>query len=160
MNSKLIFSGLRMYFYRLWYLIWSDGCLLYFKHVSLGFDVSFHNVLKHLWSLKLVSSLRTTLWKIVLKCKIVIFISPSIKYPINKIFSVVVHICKNMSLMEKFHVKSYKISGSCHPYLMDCSEYFASDRYYRDMKALKILASNFKHFRIYGVFSKSKIGVP
>ena len=94
MNCKLIFSGLRMYFYRLWYLIWSDGCLLYFKHVSLGFDVSFHNVLKHLWSLKLVSSLRTTLWKIVLKCKIVIFISSSIKYRINLIFSVVVCICK------------------------------------------------------------------
>ena len=94
LNCKLIFSGLRMYFYRLWYLIWSDGCLLYFKHVSLGFDVSFHNVLKHLWSLKLVSSLRTTLWKIVLKCKIVIFISSSIKYRINLIFSVVVCICK------------------------------------------------------------------
>ena len=93
LNWKLIFSGLRMYFYRLWYLIWSDGCLLYLKHVSIGFDVSFHNVLKHLWSLKLVSSLRTTLWKIVLKCKMVIFISSSIKYRINLIFSVVVCIC-------------------------------------------------------------------
>ena len=75
---------------------------------------SFHNGLKNLYSLKLLSILTATLWKVVMKCKIVIFfnfldsfsqnfhfwccnvltkISPSIKYPINLIFSVVVYIC-------------------------------------------------------------------
>ena len=28
-----------MYFYQVWYLIWSDGCLLHLKHVLLGFNV-------------------------------------------------------------------------------------------------------------------------
>ena len=37
---------------------------------------------------------------------------------------------------------------------------FTSDRYHRDMKALKILASNSKHFRIYGIVKKWQIGVP
>ena len=39
-------------------------------------------------------------------------------------------------------------------------EIFTSSRYHRDMKALKILASNSKHFRIYGIFKKWQIGVP
>ena len=50
--------------------------------------------------------------------------------------------------------QSYKMSGSCHPYLMDFFEIFISGRYHRDMKALKILASNSKHSRIYGIFLK------
>ena len=36
-------------------------------------------------------------------------------------------------------------------------EILTSGRFYRDMKALKILA---KHFRIYGTFNKWQIGVP
>ena len=39
-------------------------------------------------------------------------------------------------------------------------EIFTSGRYHRDMKALKILASNSKHLRIYGIFKKWLIGVP
>ena len=57
--------------------------------------------------------------------------------------------------MGEFYVKSYKISGSCHPYLMDFFENFTSARYYRDMNALYILASNSKHFRIYDIFLKA-----
>ena len=38
-------------------------------------------------------------------------------------------------------------------------EIFTSGSYHRDMKALKILASKSKHFRIYGTFNKWKIGV-
>ena len=72
------FSGLRMYFHRLWYLLWSDCCLLHLNHVSLGFNVyiyfsSFHNVLKYPCSLKVVSILRVILRKVVMKCKIVMF---------------------------------------------------------------------------------------
>ena len=72
------FSGLRMYFYRLSYLIWSNGCTLYLKHVSLEFSVyhwlsSFPNGLKHLCSLELVSILGVTLWKVVMKCKLTMF---------------------------------------------------------------------------------------
>ena len=37
---------------------------------------------------------------------------------------------------------------------------FVSGRYHRDMKALEILVSNSKHFRIYGIFKKWQIGVP
>ena len=62
-----------------------------------------------------------------------------------------------MFLMLQFHVKSYKISGSCHHYLMDFSEIFTSERYHRDMKALKILASNSKHFRICGTLINDKL---
>ena len=74
------FSGLGMYFYWLWYLIWSDGCLLHLKDVSLGFNVyhlhfKFSLWLKHIFSLKLVSFLRATLWKVVMKCKIVMFLT-------------------------------------------------------------------------------------
>ena len=36
---------------------------------------------------------------------------------------------------------------------------FTSGRYHRDMKTLEILASNSKHFRIYGIFLKWQIGV-
>ena len=40
---------------------------------------------------------------------------------------------------------------------MDFLEIFASGRYHRDMKILKILASNFKCFRVYGIFKKLQI---
>ena len=43
------------------------------------------------------------------------------------------------------------------PYLMNFLEIFASGRYYRDMKILKILASNSKQFRVYGIFKKLQI---
>ena len=43
---------------------------------------------------------------------------------------------------------------------MDFFEISTSGRYHRDMKALKILASNSKHFRIYDTFNKWQIGVP
>ena len=62
--------------------------------------------------------------------------------------------------MRSLHVKSYKISGSCQPYLMDIFEILTSGRHRTDMKALKILASNSKHFRIHGIFKKLQIGLP
>ena len=40
---------------------------------------------------------------------------------------------------------------------MDFSEIFTSGRYHRDMKILKILASNSKQFRVYGIFKKLQI---
>ena len=43
---------------------------------------------------------------------------------------------------------------------MDRFEIFNIGRYHRDMRALKILASNSEHFRIYGTFNKWQIGVP
>ena len=52
------------------------------------------------------------------------------------------------------HVKS---SRACHTYLMDFLEIFTSGRYHRDMKILKILASNSKRFRVYGIFKKLQI---
>ena len=53
-------------------------------------------------------------------------------------------------------IPSY-ILQSKSPYLMDFLEIFTSGRYHRDMKALKILASNFKWFRVYGIFKKLQI---
>ena len=50
-----------------------------------------------------------------------------------------------------------KLSRACHPYLMDFLEIFTSGRYDRDMKILKILASNSKRFRVYGIFKKWQI---
>ena len=38
-------------------------------------------------------------------------------------------------------------------------EIFTSGRYQRDIKTLKILASNSRLFRIYGIFKKWQIGV-
>ena len=90
-------------------------CILSMYHYVLTFIIDFsgfHNGLKHLCSLKLVSILGATLSKVVMKCKLLSFlnfwalflkififevknfISPSIRYPINLIFSVVVCICK------------------------------------------------------------------
>ena len=40
---------------------------------------------------------------------------------------------------------------------MDFLELFPSGRYHRDMKILKILASNSKRFRVYGIFKKLQI---
>ena len=37
---------------------------------------------------------------------------------------------------------------------MDFLEIFTSGRYHRDIKILKILASNSKRFRVYGIFKK------
>ena len=75
-TTNPFFSGLRMYFYWLWYLIWSYGCIFSMSHWVLTFFIdfsSFYNGLKHLCSLKLVSILRAALWKVVMKCKIVMF---------------------------------------------------------------------------------------
>ena len=54
----------------------------------------------------------------------------------------------------QFHVKS---SRACHPYLIDFLEIFTSGRCHRNMKILKILASNSKRFRVYGIFKKLQI---
>ena len=54
-----------------------------------------------------------------------------------------------MFLMGLFHVKSYKISGSCYPYLIGFFEIFTSGRYNRDMKALKILVSSISEFMVF-----------
>ena len=40
---------------------------------------------------------------------------------------------------------------------MDFLELFPSGRYHRDMKILKILASNSKRFRVYGIVKKWQI---
>ena len=40
---------------------------------------------------------------------------------------------------------------------MDFLEIFTSGRYHREMKILKILASNSKRFRDYGIFKKWQI---
>ena len=40
---------------------------------------------------------------------------------------------------------------------MDFLEIFTGGRYHRDMKILKILASNSKRFRVYGIFRKLQI---
>ena len=40
---------------------------------------------------------------------------------------------------------------------MDFLEIFTSDGYHRDMKILKILASNSKRFRVYGIFKTLQI---
>ena len=40
---------------------------------------------------------------------------------------------------------------------MDFLEIFTSGRYYRDMKILKILASNSKWFRVYGILKTLQI---
>ena len=40
---------------------------------------------------------------------------------------------------------------------MDLLEIFTSGRYRRDRKILKILASNSKRFRVYGIFKKLQI---
>ena len=53
-----------------------------------------------------------------------------------------------------FHVKLSKV---WHPYFMDFLEIFISSRYHRDMKILKILASNSKWFRVSGIFKKWQI---
>ena len=56
--------------------LWLSGCILSMSYQDLTFIIdfsSFHNGLKHFCSLKLVSILRATLWKVVMKCKIVMF---------------------------------------------------------------------------------------
>ena len=40
---------------------------------------------------------------------------------------------------------------------MDILEIFTSGRYHRDMEILKILTSNSKMFRVYGIFKKLQI---
>ena len=37
---------------------------------------------------------------------------------------------------------------------------FTNSRYHRDMKAMKILASNSKHFKIYSILKKWQIVMP
>ena len=49
------------------------------------------------------------------------------------------------------------IMQGIHPYFMDFIEIFTSGRYHREMKILKILASNSKRFRDYGIFKKWQI---
>ena len=44
-----------------------------------------------------------------------------------------------------------------HPYVMDFFEFFTNGRHHRDMKILKILASNSKQFQFYGIFLKWQI---
>ena len=51
---------------------------------------------------------------------------------------------------------NHKSSRACHAYLRDFFEIFSIDRYHRDMKILKILASNSKQFRFDESFTKIK----
>ena len=48
-----------------------------------------------------------------------------------------------------FHLES---SRACHPYFMDFLGDFINGKYHRDMKILKILASDSKQLRVYGIF--------
>ena len=132
---------------------------------------SFHDGLKHLCSLKLVPIIRATSPKVVIKCKSVmfftfwalflkIFIFEVPKFDLTKYQISNQLTFSSESCTCKIHVKSHKISGLCHPYLMDCFEIFTSGRCHRDLKDLKISASNSKHFRIYSIFKKFQIGVP
>ena len=165
-----------MYFYRLWYLIWSYGCLLHLDHVLLGVNIyhwlsSFHNGLKHFCPLKLVSISRVTLWKVLFglffsKCsclRLQNFISPIIKYPNNLIISVVVCICK-------IHVFNGLIPCQIIQSFLDHVNLISSiflkfsvvvgRLYHRDINVLEILACTSKHFRINSAFNKCRIGVP
>ena len=54
----------------------------------------------------------------------------------------------------KFHAK---LSRAYYPYLIYFSEIFTSGRYHRNMKIVKILASNSERFRVYGIFKKLQI---
>ena len=54
----------------------------------------------------------------------------------------------------QFHAE---LSRPFHPYLMDFFLIFASGRYHGDMKIIKILASNSKQFRVYGILKKFQI---
>ena len=54
----------------------------------------------------------------------------------------------------QFHAK---LSRACHPYLIDFFEIFTSGSYHRDMSILKILASNSKQFRVYGILKQLEI---
>ena len=58
--------------------------------------------------------------------------------------------------MLQWVVPSQIIQGMS-PYLIIFLEIFASSRYHRDVKILKILASNSKWFRVYGIFKKLQI---
>ena len=93
--------------------------------------------------------------------EVVNFISPSIKYRINLIFPVVVCICKihvfNRVIPCQIIQNFWIMSPLSHGFFF---EIFTSGRCHRKMKTLKILASNSKHFRIYGTFNKWQIGVP
>ena len=53
--------------------------------------------------------------------------------------------------------KPYKTSGSSYPHLMHIFEISTSGWYSIDMKALKILASGFMDFGIYGISKKCQI---
>ena len=46
---------------------------------------------------------------------------------------------------------------ACYPYLTSFLEIFTSGKYQRDMKILKILATNSKRFRVYGISKKLQI---
>ena len=54
----------------------------------------------------------------------------------------------------QFHAK---LSRACHPYLMVFLKIFTTGRYHREMKIIKILASNSKQFRFYGILKKLQI---
>ena len=84
---------------------------------------------------------------------------PRSRYKTNngkKIFRVIIVTVakRKRCFTEQFHAK---LSRACQPYLVDFLEIFTSGRYHRDMKILKILASNSKHFKIYGIFKKLQI---
>ena len=151
-------------------------CILSMSQQVLTFIIdfcSFHNRLKHLCSLNLVSILTATLWKVVIKFKIAMFfnflssfsrlhnfISTKMKHPPSLFFSVVLSSCQihlfngviPCQIIQNFWI----MSSLSHGFF----EIFTSDRYHRDMKTLKILVSNLHHFRIYGIFKKCQIGVP
>ena len=81
MNYKLIFLmskdviSLYVIFNLKWWLsVASYACLIRLLTFIIDFS-SFHNGIKHLCSLKLVSIIRATLWKVVKKCKIVMLLN-------------------------------------------------------------------------------------
>ena len=75
---------------------------------------------------------------------------------VKDIFSVIILMVakKKSCFTGQFHAI---LSRSCHPYLMDFLEIFTSGSYHRDMKILKIFASNSKQFRVYGILKNLQI---
>ena len=75
---------------------------------------------------------------------------------IKYIFTVIiVKVAKRkICFIGKFHDKSSRI---CRFYITDFLEIFTSGRHHRDLKILKILTSNSKRFRVYGIFQNDKL---
>ena len=134
-------------------------------------------MLKHLCSLKLVSILKATLWKILMKCKNLLFFTfgalflKIFIFKVAKVYLIQYQIPNQLNFLEVVCICKIYVFNGVVPCQITQNFWNTSPLLHGFLwkkkiiileiwKSWKKLASSFKHFRIYGKSGKLALGMP